>query len=158
VADNLRQIFQRPLLASLELGALLSPAQVRTFLGVSRKVMVQVCSRSSRSARRQRGAAVAHRRPRDGRWRLAVRERKGHDYAGQIIERGERTWLVRIFNGRDPRTGKRVSMKDTPFTGRRKAPRGTLMRRHEIGISGCMPGRKIRLLTHCRMACCWTTK
>jgi integrase len=28
--------------------------------------------------------------------------------AGQIIERGERTWLVRIFRGRDPRTGKRV--------------------------------------------------
>jgi hypothetical protein len=28
--------------------------------------------------------------------------------AGQIIERGERTWLVRIFKGRDPRTGKRV--------------------------------------------------
>lgn len=27
--------------------------------------------------------------------------------AGQIIERGERTWLVRIFVGRDPQTGKR---------------------------------------------------
>jgi integrase len=28
--------------------------------------------------------------------------------AGQIIPRGERTWLVRIFLGRDPQTGKRL--------------------------------------------------
>ena len=27
--------------------------------------------------------------------------------AGQIIKRGERTWLVRVFLGRDPHTGKR---------------------------------------------------
>ena len=27
--------------------------------------------------------------------------------AGQIIARGERTWLVRIFMGRDPGSGKR---------------------------------------------------
>jgi hypothetical protein len=27
--------------------------------------------------------------------------------AGQIIERGERTWLVRIYVGRDQQTGKR---------------------------------------------------
>ena len=142
MADNLRQIFQRPLLASLELGALLSPAQVRTFLGVSRKVMVQVCSRSSRSARRQRGAAVAHRRPRDGRWRLAVRERKGHDYAGQIIERGERTWLVRIFNGRDPRraTAKARTVKDTPFKGTKKtgAQRYLNAASRGSGSSGCI--------------------
>jgi hypothetical protein len=26
--------------------------------------------------------------------------------AGQIIPRGERTWLVRVFMGRDPQSGK----------------------------------------------------
>ena len=37
----------------------------------------------------------------------AETERSEINMAGQIIKRGERTWLVRVFLGRDAQTGKR---------------------------------------------------
>src|SRR5215472_14629101 len=33
--------------------------------------------------------------------------------AGQIIPRGERTWLVRVYTGRDPQTSKRIYVNRT---------------------------------------------
>jgi len=41
--------------------------------------------------------------------------------AGQIIERGEQTWLVRIFLGRDPQTGKRKWLNHTIHGTKKKA-------------------------------------
>jgi hypothetical protein len=33
--------------------------------------------------------------------------------AGQLIQRGDRIWLVRVFRGRDPKTGKRRYLNHT---------------------------------------------
>jgi integrase len=41
--------------------------------------------------------------------------------AGQIIPRGERTWLVRVFMGRDPESGKRKYVNKTVHGTRRDA-------------------------------------
>jgi integrase len=40
---------------------------------------------------------------------------------GQIINRGERTWLVRVFLGRDPQTGKREYYNETVHGGKKDA-------------------------------------
>jgi integrase len=43
--------------------------------------------------------------------------------AGQIISRGERTWLVRVFLGRDPKTGKRAYHNKTIHGNKKAAQR-----------------------------------
>jgi len=43
--------------------------------------------------------------------------------AGQIIQRGERTWLVRVFLGRDSKTGKRKYANKTIHGNRKDAQR-----------------------------------
>jgi integrase len=55
--------------------------------------------------------------------------------AGQIIQRGERTWLVRVYVGRDPRTGKRVYENKT-IHGTKKEAQGYLngaLRERDLG-------------------------
>ncbi len=42
---------------------------------------------------------------------------------GQIIARGESTWLVRIYQGRDPETGTRKYLNQTIHSPFREAPR-----------------------------------
>jgi len=41
--------------------------------------------------------------------------------AGQIISRGKGTWLVRVFLGRDPETGKRQYYNETVYGGKKQA-------------------------------------
>jgi integrase len=41
--------------------------------------------------------------------------------AGQIIKRGDRTWLVRVFLGREPQTGKREYYNETVYGGKKDA-------------------------------------
>ena len=43
--------------------------------------------------------------------------------AGQLLWRGDRTWMVRIFLGRDPLTGKRKYHNKTVHGSRRDAQR-----------------------------------
>jgi integrase len=45
--------------------------------------------------------------------------------AGQLVPRGERTWLVRVFLGRDPQTGKRRYHNHT-INGNKKTAQGYL--------------------------------
>ncbi len=55
--------------------------------------------------------------------------------AGQIVPRGENTWLVRVYLGRDPRTGKRLYNNKTVH-GTKKAARTYLngaLREHDLG-------------------------
>ncbi|MGP0075109.1 MAG: site-specific integrase [Bryobacteraceae bacterium] len=55
--------------------------------------------------------------------------------AGQIIARGEKTWLVRVFEGRDPQTGKRVYHNKT-IHGTKKAAQKYLnaaLRERDLG-------------------------
>jgi integrase len=40
---------------------------------------------------------------------------------GQIVRRGARTWLVRVYNGRDPETKKRKYLNQTVYGGLRDA-------------------------------------
>ena len=40
---------------------------------------------------------------------------------GQIVRRGARTWLVRVYNGRDPETTKRKYLNQTVYDGLRDA-------------------------------------
>ena len=62
--------------------------------------------------------------------------------AGQIIPRGERTWLVRVFMGRDPVSGKRKYVNKT-MHGTLRDAQGYLSRtqrdRH-LGSSSRHPG------------------
>jgi hypothetical protein len=44
--------------------------------------------------------------------------------AGQIISMGERTWLVRVYVGRDPESGNTMV---TPFTARKRTLKRTSM-------------------------------
>jgi hypothetical protein len=41
---------------------------------------------------------------------------------GQIVRRGASTWLVRLYNGRDPETKKRKYLNQTVYGGLRDAP------------------------------------
>src|SRR5437867_2236555 len=43
--------------------------------------------------------------------------------AGQIIPRGDRTWLVRVYLGRDPKTGKRIYQGHTIHGTKKDAER-----------------------------------
>src|SRR5262245_60595354 len=43
--------------------------------------------------------------------------------AGQLIQRGDRTWLVRVFRGREPQTGKRCYHNHTVNGNKRDAQR-----------------------------------
>jgi hypothetical protein len=40
---------------------------------------------------------------------------------GQIVRRGDRTWLVRVYNGRDPESKKRKYLNQTVHRGLRDA-------------------------------------
>jgi hypothetical protein len=62
--------------------------------------------------------------------------------AGQVIRRGERTWLVRIFMGRDPESGKRQYHNKT-IHGTRKDAQAYLnqaQRDRDLGMY-CEPSR-----------------
>jgi integrase len=53
---------------------------------------------------------------------VACESRKENDtMPGQIIARGERTWLVRIYTGRDPQTGKRKYDNKTVHATKKEA-------------------------------------
>ncbi len=55
--------------------------------------------------------------------------------AGQIISRGDRTWLIRIFIGRDPKTGKRTYHNQTVHGTKKEAQQvlNSLLRDHDMG-------------------------
>src|SRR4051794_6036666 len=55
--------------------------------------------------------------------------------SGQIIPRGDRIWLIRIFLGRDPATGKRRFHNHTVHGGRKDAEkyRNAVLRERDLG-------------------------
>ncbi|POB09495.1 tyrosine-type recombinase/integrase [Sulfobacillus sp. hq2] len=55
--------------------------------------------------------------------------------AGQIISRGDRTWLIRIFIGRDPKTGKRKYLNKTVHGTKKEAQQelNALLRDQDTG-------------------------
>ncbi|AEJ41305.1 hypothetical protein TPY_3152 [Sulfobacillus acidophilus TPY] len=55
--------------------------------------------------------------------------------AGQIISRGNRTWLIRIFISRDPKTGKRKYINKTVHGTKKEAQQvlNALLRDHDTG-------------------------
>src|SRR5260370_933638 len=55
--------------------------------------------------------------------------------AGQLIQRGDRTWLVRVFLGRDPQAGKRRYHNHT-INGNKKAAQkylNAVLRERDLG-------------------------
>ena len=56
--------------------------------------------------------------------------------AGQIIPRGPRTWLVRVFLGRDPETGRRKYLNHTVHGTKKDAQAhlNTKLRERDLGI------------------------
>src|SRR5215831_6823598 len=56
--------------------------------------------------------------------------------AGQIIARGERTWLVRVYHGIDPKTGKRSYQNHTIHGTKNDAQKflNSALRDRDLGI------------------------
>jgi hypothetical protein len=54
---------------------------------------------------------------------------------GQIIARGKRVWLVRVFLGRDPATGKRAYLNNTVHGSKKDAEGdlGEALRERDLG-------------------------
>src|SRR5713101_2957129 len=56
--------------------------------------------------------------------------------AGQLIPRGKNTWLLRVFLGRDPQTGKREYYNETFHGGKKEADAALLdaVQNHKNGV------------------------
>lgn len=65
--------------------------------------------------------------------------------AGQLIRRGDRTWMVRIFLGRDPLTGKRKYHNKTVHGSRRDAQRYVNGVLRDMDLGKFCPPKKIAL-------------
>jgi hypothetical protein len=60
---------------------------------------------------------------------------------GQIIPRGENTWLVRVYTGRDPQTGKRIYKNKTIHGAKKDAQKylNGAVRDRDLGIYATSP-------------------